>query len=144
METLLVLIGIYIIYHLLQGTWKKPPDISQYQYTEEPVEPYKPRKVKFAWDNATLSQSYIEYDGYINSPLWKDSIARLAALQADKYSCRMCNSSDRLEVHHISYDNLAHELPEDLATLCHDCHKYTHKMAGKGAKTYPPLKAIKD
>lgn len=65
------------------------------------------------------------YGRYISSAAWQTSPARLAELRASGYRCRLCFASSeetRLEVHHRTYRNLGCELPEDLTTLCHECH----------------------
>lgn len=60
------------------------------------------------------------YDKCLRSQYW-DSI-RLLVFERDGHKCVLCNSSINLESHHRTYDRLGHELPEDLTTLCHDCH----------------------
>jgi 5-methylcytosine-specific restriction endonuclease McrA len=34
----------------------------------------------------------------------------------------------RFSVHHIRYDNVPNEKPEDLMTLCYICHSYCHDI----------------
>lgn len=65
------------------------------------------------------------YARYISSAAWQTSPARLAELRAAGQRCRLCFVSGedvRLEVHHRTYRNFGCELPDDLTTLCHDCH----------------------
>ena len=88
-------------------------------------------------------QQVVVYDEYIKSPSWFNQPARLAVLEADAYQCRMCSTATNLEVHHITYDNLGHELEQDLATLCNDCHTYTHQYHGPGARVYTPIRRPK-
>lgn len=62
-----------------------------------------------------------DYYEYINSPEWR---ARAdAAKERAKYRCQLCNSPDRLEAHHRTYERLGNEWPEDITVLCHDCHE---------------------
>ena len=63
---------------------------------------------------------YVNYFEYIQSREWKRK-AKAAKARAD-HRCQVCNSSDRLEVHHRTYINLGHENRNDLTVLCHDCH----------------------
>lgn len=55
-------------------------------------------------------------------------LARKAAIKRDKGRCLTCESSDRLEVNHIEprlgqgYNAGCWHHPENLETLCHDCH----------------------
>lgn len=62
-----------------------------------------------------------KYNTYINSVEWKELCRRILA--RDKYLCRGCGETKSLEVHHITYDRLFHELEEDLTTLCRSCHE---------------------
>lgn len=65
------------------------------------------------------------YDIYMRSPGWR--MKRRQILEIDGNCCRRCGSSERLEVHHLTYRRLGAELPEDLITLCHRCHMKGHK-----------------
>lgn len=62
----------------------------------------------------------IAYRKYLLSPSWKRK--REKRLIIDGYACVLCHSTDRLEVHHLTYKRLGHERNYDLRTLCHDCH----------------------
>jgi hypothetical protein len=83
------------------------------------------------------------YARYLNSPHWHR--VRLQALQRAGFRCqgrvedespyagyddgdttKQCESKTRLEVHHLNYDNLGSELPQDLLVLCRDCHHRLH------------------
>ena len=55
-------------------------------------------------------------------------IVKAFALNRDNRTCQQCGSHERLEVHHwepysVSFDNS----PENLVTLCRDCHKAKHE-----------------
>ena len=69
--------------------------------------------------------------------LQSDKLKKIAEkrMQIDGYRCQCCESKgttqNPLEVHHLSYANLYNEenrVYEDLVTLCHLCHKSTHKI----------------
>jgi hypothetical protein len=65
----------------------------------------------------------IGYREYMASAAWRAK--RQVELKASGNRCRGCNlGSDviQLEVHHRSYARFGNELPEDLTTLCVDCH----------------------
>lgn len=62
------------------------------------------------------------YDKYLKSPDWKSKSD--ACKERDGNRCRLCNSPERLEAHHRTYERIYHEWPEDLTTLCHDCHEW--------------------
>ena len=101
----------------------------------EPIIPYTA-----AWERPVKSADYIDYKEYVTSDAWQKSERRLNCIKAARNKCQMCGAMFGLEVHHITYTNLGKELPQDLVLLCISCHEYTHAMAGKGAKSYPPLK----
>ena len=64
------------------------------------------------------------YEDYIASPVW--ARLRSEALIRDSFRCRGCGATDRLEVHHVRYDDpLGYESVEDMTTLCggsNGCH----------------------
>ncbi len=66
-----------------------------------------------------------DYTDYLNSSTWQ--VVRSRQLARDGYRCRICHSSRRLQVHHNYYIRdgvsiLGKETPDDLMTLCEDCH----------------------
>ena len=64
---------------------------------------------------------FASYNEYLQTEGWKET--RRAAVWAAGGRCQLCGSATRaLEVHHVSYDNLGAEGPEDLAVLCDRCH----------------------
>jgi phage terminase large subunit GpA-like protein len=65
----------------------------------------------------------VDYNTYIHSNAWR--VFRLAALRRQP-CCQACGRRDRLNVHHVTYENLGHESPEDVLVLCHSCHEYHH------------------
>ena len=101
-----------------------------------------PLRYTAAWKRPKKSDTYIDYQEYITSEAWQKSTQRLECIKAARNKCQMCGAMFGLEVHHITYNNLGKELPQDLVLLCILCHEHTHKMAGKGAKSYPPIKRV--
>ena len=65
-------------------------------------------------------------EGYLKSDHWLN--LRQAVIERDR-SCRVCNSTKRLNVHHRSYENLGNPEEEikDLTLLCRGCHELFHK-----------------
>ncbi|MHA2066094.1 MAG: HNH endonuclease [Candidatus Thorarchaeota archaeon] len=55
-----------------------------------------------------------------NQTHWK--AIRQKILERDGNKCTECSSTDKLHVHHLTYENEGNEKPEDLITLCHSCH----------------------
>ena len=71
-----------------------------------------------------------DYHQYIQSPEW-------AAKREQKFAhsgrhCQLCRSTDRLNVHHNTYDRLGREEMSDLVVLCKPCHEKFH------GRTFPP------
>lgn len=64
------------------------------------------------------------YREYLKTPGWIKT--RDAARDRAGKKCQMCAHTDRLEVHHNSYERLGSELDTDLIVLCRDCHKRHH------------------
>lgn len=47
--------------------------------------------------------------------------------------CQVCASTDRLEVHHRTYERLGNELLSDLVVLCRSCHQHYHGILPEAA-----------
>ncbi len=66
-----------------------------------------------------------EYRRYLQSLHWTSLRSQLYQLRGRV--CRVCNSSDRVEAHHLVYRRpLTCGCVEDLMALCHSCHEYYH------------------
>jgi 5-methylcytosine-specific restriction endonuclease McrA len=68
-----------------------------------------------------------EYRAYIASPAWQAVRQRKFAQVGRR--CQKCRRwwhqlrrGEWLEVHHLTYDRLFHELLRDLQVLCNTCH----------------------
>ena len=64
------------------------------------------------------------YAGYLKSEHWKGF--KVKALDYYEHKCQKCGSSRRLNVHHLNYYRLQHELMEDVTVLCWYCHNKEH------------------
>jgi 5-methylcytosine-specific restriction endonuclease McrA len=75
------------------------------------------------------------YFKYLMSDAWRTRAE--AAKARASYRCQLCNSPDRLETHHRTYERLGHELDSDLTVLCAVCHelfsKHGRLVKGKAA-----------
>lgn len=65
-----------------------------------------------------------QYAEYLKTPIWE--LTRQAALRRAKGKCSVCHSEIDLHVHHLNYDNVGDEKPEDLIVLCECCHTLEH------------------
>lgn len=69
----------------------------------------------------------LSYKQYLATPHWK--CTRREALKRVGAKCERCgalNDDVTLVVHHLTYDNIGHESPEDLMVLCQSCHGLEH------------------
>jgi hypothetical protein len=64
------------------------------------------------------------YFEYLNTPEWH--ARRKAKVVEAEFRCVVCNSRDRLEVHHRTYQRRGNEDRSDLTVLCHLCHSLFH------------------
>lgn len=75
------------------------------------------------------SPQYTDYEDYLRSDRWQE--LRREALLRDGERCRLCNSPYSLHAHHRRYaDQWGLETPDDLTTLCADCHAAVHSKQG--------------
>lgn len=74
----------------------------------------------------------MNYQDYLKSDYWKQR--RLAALERAEYLCQLCGEHDSLEVHHLSYERLGNEDPNDLFVICKSHHWMEHNP--------PPLPVV--
>jgi len=69
------------------------------------------------------------YEEYLQTSEWKEK--RAQALERDNNCCRVCNSDERLHVHHRTYARRGNENLEDLTTLCEECHERFHRKTNQ-------------
>jgi hypothetical protein len=78
----------------------------------------------------------IPYRDYLRTPGWRRT--RAAALVRAGNACSLdVTHTDRLEVHHRTYERLGAELVTDLVVLCHSCHQLHHKEYGLPRREKP-------
>lgn len=68
----------------------------------------------------------LPYSEYLKTDHWQHT--RKRALIIAGYACHLCNSKDRLQVHHKTYERRGYESQEDLTVLCERCHKKFHDI----------------
>lgn len=74
-----------------------------------------------------MNNSYLRY---LKSPEWKEK--RKMFLEMVNNECEVCGSKNKLQVHHLNYNNIGEEVKEDVEVLCRDCHK--NKEIEKGTE----------
>lgn len=80
-------------------------------------------------ETLTLTQLHdlvykLRYKVYLDSYKWK--MKSKSAKERAGYKCQICNSTKELETHHKTYENIYHELDNDLIVLCSKCHGKIH------------------
>jgi 5-methylcytosine-specific restriction endonuclease McrA len=69
-----------------------------------------------------MSADYLEF---LDTPEWWTT--RKAALERADYACEECGARGvSLEVHHLTYQRLGVESPDDLEVRCRRCHEAAH------------------
>lgn len=66
-----------------------------------------------------------KYQAYIASDAWRQK-SEAARRRAD-HRCSVCGAEGNLETHHLTYERLGNERPEDLTVLCRACHSLEHE-----------------
>lgn len=67
----------------------------------------------------------MNYDKYLQTTAWK--LKRDNALISANWRCKECGD-EATDVHHVTYDRLGHEEPDDLVALCIPCHMKAHGL----------------
>ena len=65
-----------------------------------------------------------DYDRYLRSKSWQ--IQRQKFLAHYGCECALCGSKENLHVHHLHYQTVGKEKPEDVAICCRRCHFIAH------------------
>ena len=65
------------------------------------------------------------YSQYLLTSHWRK--VRKAAIERADGHCQLCGETQRLEVHHNTYQRLGEEKPTDVVCLCRECHVMFHK-----------------
>lgn len=75
-----------------------------------------------------------EYVENLRSPAWHEKRRKLIRSNPDAY-CYCCgilhSPATPLDLHHLTYERLGHELPEDIVAVCRPCHDLIHSFGGK-------------
>lgn len=75
----------------------------------------------------------IPYSVYLETTHWKK--IRRGTLQRDKRRCVRCKRKKATQVHHLTYERLGGEEPQDVVSLCGACHTLVHE---KNVTLVPP------
>jgi hypothetical protein len=84
------------------------------------------------WEEVGISEArkqqiaQLTYSDYLKTNEWR--WIRERALVEYEHKCKLCDSVDRLEVHHKRYPPRGTEQSKDLIVLCHRCHSTHHGL----------------
>lgn len=70
------------------------------------------------------ARTQMPYSEYLKGDHWQQR--REQALKRAENHCQVCGATERLEVHHNTYERLGHERDADLVVLCRTCHRMFH------------------
>lgn len=86
---------------------------------------YKARSIESARLEAVEQEAWrARYEAHLDSPEWRE--ARRPVLARSGGRCEHCHEGPVEHVHHVTYERLGAELPEDLLGLCRPCHHAVH------------------
>lgn len=78
----------------------------------------------FYWERRTERQKLWHdwYEQYLRSADWR--ILRQRILLRDRHKCKC--GRDASQVHHLTYERVGYEHPDDLISICRECHEAEH------------------
>jgi hypothetical protein len=83
----------------------------------------RPKTVRFK----AMSKRRDYYEAYIQSAHWKR--LRRQAFERDGFKCALCESTDRIQGHHLRYrQELDKSTVDEIQTLCFKCHDAYHML----------------
>lgn len=100
------------------------------EITLPPITPQAEYRIALGFRHEELMRREEEHDfyvTYIEGPEWGRT--RTLALEYYGDACCFCNSTERLNVHHRTYERLERERLADLIVICRDCHAKHHDKA---------------
>jgi HNH endonuclease len=64
------------------------------------------------------------YTIYLSSPEWKAK--RTLVMRRANHVCEGCGRANAVEIHHLTYQRVGHEMLFDLQAVCRPCHQALH------------------
>jgi len=78
-----------------------------------------------------IAAGYFSYETFLKSPYWAG--VRQKRIVKGSTRCFCCATADHiLHLHHITYERLGAELPQDLIPICGPCHERLHEKVRRG------------
>lgn len=79
---------------------------------------------------------------YMQTKQWSELKEHRLRIAQNK--CEHCGSTNKLHLHHVTYERLTQEHIEDVVILCEECHNKVHFILGYNRTTLYPISTIKD
>lgn len=92
----------------------------------------------FLQSNVSRAEWFERYNLYLRSYAW---MQRRKGVIGRERVCQVCQSDERLEVHHVTYHRVGCETVKDLRLLCQRCHK---NVEARGDKWLPLTKTLRE
>jgi hypothetical protein len=67
----------------------------------------------------------MKYAAHMKTAKWQGS--RILVIRRCKGICERCHKWPVVNIHHLTYERVGNELPEDLLGVCSRCHRELHK-----------------
>jgi 5-methylcytosine-specific restriction endonuclease McrA len=124
------IIGFYILIGILADFFTNQVDLSKEDHRTM-------NKILKAHKTFKRKNRYKRYKARLADPSWRK--LKSQNIRDRGYVCESCSSEHRIELHHITYENLGSEKLEDMALLCRNCHQEAHdkyKSSGRKDERY--------
>lgn len=76
--------------------------------------------------NINVTSEKLFYQNYLQSVVWYDFRGKI--FNERGFKCELCKSSKNIQLHHLTYERLGNEQPEDVMVLCQKCHEKAHHV----------------
>jgi hypothetical protein len=81
-------------------------------------------------DAALKRLGYSGYNAYLASPAWR--AVRFRYIEERPWICHVCGKTEKLYLHHRTYERVGQEQLDDLMPLCDPCHGLVHSLEREG------------
>ncbi len=129
-----IAIGIFFYYFIQYQNNEEQRFLDK--YLEPDVDDSKEDILPHNHDYIVLMKHKYEY---LKSDQWQH--LRKVVLDRNNHKCMLCPNTTKLNVHHITYQNLFNEKLYQLKTLCSDCHTNLHYDIGFPTKDIDTYKS---
>jgi hypothetical protein len=72
-----------------------------------------------------MARIRMSYQAYINSPIWRKKVEEY--FSRHRRRCWLCGTTDKIQLHHQTYENMGREEDSDLLPVCETHHRAIHE-----------------